>query len=115
MPSFAPVGQVVALLGPTNTGKTHRAIERMLSHRSGMIGLPLRLLAREGFALAVLPSIAVRDELASGALIEADSLPGLTETFFAVTIGRRFPNPIVRSLLDGADGIFSASRGGFAS
>ncbi len=47
MPSFAPVGQVVALLGPTNTGKTHRAIERMLSHRSGMIGLPLRLLARE--------------------------------------------------------------------
>jgi ATP-dependent RNA helicase SUPV3L1/SUV3 len=37
----------VALLGPTNTGKTHRAIERMLTHRSGMIGLPLRLLARE--------------------------------------------------------------------
>ena len=39
--------QVVALLGPTNTGKTHRAIERMLEHGSGMIGLPLRLLARE--------------------------------------------------------------------
>jgi ATP-dependent RNA helicase SUPV3L1/SUV3 len=38
---------VAALLGPTNTGKTHRAIERMLEHRSGMIGLPLRLLARE--------------------------------------------------------------------
>jgi ATP-dependent RNA helicase SUPV3L1/SUV3 len=38
---------VVALLGPTNTGKTHQAIERMLEHRSGMIGLPLRLLARE--------------------------------------------------------------------
>ena len=37
----------VALLGPTNTGKTHRAVERMLTHRSGMIGLPLRLLARE--------------------------------------------------------------------
>ena len=36
-----------ALLGPTNTGKTHRAIERMLEHRTGMIGLPLRLLARE--------------------------------------------------------------------
>ena len=36
-----------ALLGPTNTGKTHRAIERMLEHGSGMIGLPLRLLARE--------------------------------------------------------------------
>lgn len=37
----------LALLGPTNTGKTHRAIERMLEHDSGMIGLPLRLLARE--------------------------------------------------------------------
>ena len=38
---------VTALLGPTNTGKTHRAVERMLEHASGMIGLPLRLLARE--------------------------------------------------------------------
>jgi ATP-dependent RNA helicase SUPV3L1/SUV3 len=36
-----------AVLGPTNTGKTHLAIERMLGHASGMIGLPLRLLARE--------------------------------------------------------------------
>jgi ATP-dependent RNA helicase SUPV3L1/SUV3 len=41
--------RIVALLGPTNTGKTHRAIERMLEHESGMIGLPLRLLAREVF------------------------------------------------------------------
>ncbi len=40
-------GGVVALLGPTNTGKTYRAIERLIEHRSGMIGLPLRLLARE--------------------------------------------------------------------
>lgn len=39
--------EIVALLGPTNTGKTHRATERMLEHESGMIGLPLRLLARE--------------------------------------------------------------------
>jgi ATP-dependent RNA helicase SUPV3L1/SUV3 len=38
---------VVAELGPTNTGKTHRAIERMLEHDTGIIGLPLRLLARE--------------------------------------------------------------------
>jgi ATP-dependent RNA helicase SUPV3L1/SUV3 len=38
---------VTAVLGPTNTGKTHLAIERMLGHSSGMIGLPLRLLARE--------------------------------------------------------------------
>ena len=38
---------VTAVLGPTNTGKTHLAIERMLAHSTGMIGLPLRLLARE--------------------------------------------------------------------
>ena len=40
-------GRVVAVLGPTNTGKTHFAVERMLAHRSGMMGFPLRLLARE--------------------------------------------------------------------
>src|SRR5947207_6047962 len=38
---------VTAVLGPTNTGKTHLAIERMLGHSTGIIGLPLRLLARE--------------------------------------------------------------------
>jgi ATP-dependent RNA helicase SUPV3L1/SUV3 len=38
---------VTAVLGPTNTGKTHLAIERMVAHQSGVIGLPLRLLARE--------------------------------------------------------------------
>jgi len=41
------IGKVSAILGPTNTGKTFFAIERMLAHKSGMIGLPLRLLARE--------------------------------------------------------------------
>ena len=39
--------EITAVLGPTNTGKTHYAIERMLAYRSGVIGLPLRLLARE--------------------------------------------------------------------
>ncbi|TIO38649.1 MAG: hypothetical protein E5X96_02495, partial [Mesorhizobium sp.] len=38
---------VTAVLGPTNTGKTHLAIERMVAHDTGIIGLPLRLLARE--------------------------------------------------------------------
>ena len=51
-PMYRPKGpngsaRLTAVLGPTNTGKTHFAIERMLAHRSGMIGLPLRLLARE--------------------------------------------------------------------
>src|SRR5215213_1368825 len=44
---------VTAVLGPTNTGKTHLAIERMLGHESGMIGLPLRLLAREVYQKVV--------------------------------------------------------------
>ena len=47
----APIGhspaRVTAVLGPTNTGKTHYAIDRMLGYRTGIIGLPLRLLARE--------------------------------------------------------------------
>ncbi len=46
---FRPAPRLVAVLGPTNTGKTHLAIERMLGHRSGMIGFPLRLLARENY------------------------------------------------------------------
>jgi ATP-dependent RNA helicase SUPV3L1/SUV3 len=46
-PMFAP--RVKAVLGPTNTGKTHLAIERLLAHSSGIIGFPLRLLARENY------------------------------------------------------------------
>lgn len=45
-PAAEPRG-ITAILGPTNTGKTHQALARMLEHRTGMIGLPLRLLARE--------------------------------------------------------------------
>ncbi|WP_375452628.1 helicase-related protein [uncultured Devosia sp.] len=45
--TFSPYSTLKAILGPTNTGKTYFAIERMLAHPSGMIGLPLRLLARE--------------------------------------------------------------------
>jgi LysR family transcriptional activator of nhaA len=49
--------------------------------------------------LAVLPPIAVRDELASGTLVEFDSLAGLTESFFAVTVKRRFPKTAIAQLL----------------
>jgi ATP-dependent RNA helicase SUPV3L1/SUV3 len=49
MGAFAPAPRILAVLGPTNTGKTHLAIERMLGHSSGMIGFPLRLLARENY------------------------------------------------------------------
>ncbi|MCP1336719.1 LysR family transcriptional regulator [Futiania mangrovi] len=60
----------------------------------------MRLLARAGVGLAVLPPIVVKDELNSGLLAEADRLPGIAETFYAVTMARRFPNPLLRTLLD---------------
>ncbi len=49
MLAAAGPSRVFAVLGPTNTGKTHLAIERMLGHATGMIGFPLRLLARENY------------------------------------------------------------------
>ena len=49
-PPWSATGPTVtAVLGPTNTGKTHLAMDRMLNHASGMIGFPLRLLARENY------------------------------------------------------------------
>ena len=47
MPLYS--NKITAILGPTNTGKTYLAIERMLDHQTGMIGFPLRLLARENY------------------------------------------------------------------
>ncbi|MCB2110104.1 MAG: hypothetical protein H6895_06615 [Defluviimonas sp.] len=58
---MAAGARVTAVLGPTNTGKTHHAIDRMLAHRTGVIGLPLRLLAREVYDRVVAargPSVA---------------------------------------------------------
>lgn len=46
-------GRITAVLGPTNTGKTHYAMDRMLAHSSGIIGFPLRLLARENYDRAI--------------------------------------------------------------
>ena len=63
----APGSGVTAVLGPTNTGKTHLAIERLLAHSSGIIGLPLRLLARE-----VYNKIADRAGIDSVALITGE-------------------------------------------
>lgn len=53
LPPAARSRTVTAVLGPTNTGKTHLAIERMLAQPSGLIGLPLRLLAREVYGRMV--------------------------------------------------------------
>jgi len=60
----------------------------------------LRLLAREDIGLAVVPPIVVKDELDNGRLIEAAQLPSLQETFYAVTLARRFPNPLLRTLIE---------------
>ncbi|GAA4010589.1 LysR family transcriptional regulator [Sphingomonas humi] len=61
----------------------------------------LRLLARADLGLAVLPPIVVKDEIAAGTLIEAGQLPGIAAAFYAVTMERRFPNPLLRELLHG--------------
>ena len=59
----------------------------------------LRLVAREHPGLAVVPPIVVKDELDSGVLVEVAELPGLVETFFAITLARRFPNPVLDLVL----------------
>jgi ATP-dependent RNA helicase SUPV3L1/SUV3 len=53
LPASVRTRGVTAVLGPTNTGKTHYALERMTAHATGMIGLPLRLLAREVYGRLV--------------------------------------------------------------
>ncbi|MEM8877441.1 MAG: LysR family transcriptional regulator [Pseudomonadota bacterium] len=62
----------------------------------------IRLLTRANAGLAVVPPIVVRDELETGLLIEAAELPLLRERFYAITPSRRFPNPLVRELVERA-------------
>ena len=62
----------------------------------------LRLLARENVGLALVPPIVVRDELASVVLSESPFDLGIAEAFFAVRLERRFPNPLLKDLLDDA-------------
>jgi LysR family transcriptional activator of nhaA len=59
----------------------------------------LRLLARHGSALAIVPPIVVADELEQGILMELVRIPELAETFYATTLRRRFPNPLLRELV----------------
>lgn len=61
----------------------------------------LRLVAREHRGLAVVPPIVVKDELDAGVLVEVSRLPELAETFFAITLARRFPNPLLDLVLPG--------------
>jgi len=59
----------------------------------------LRLLAREGGGLALVPTVVVRDEIERGELVETHRVPELRETFYAITQSRRFPHPIVNELV----------------
>lgn len=59
----------------------------------------IRLLARADAGLAIIPPIVVRDELAAGTLVEAARLDGISEPFFAVTLQRRYPNPLLTDVL----------------
>lgn len=59
----------------------------------------LRLLAREGEGLALVPPVVVRDEIESGVLVETHRIPQISEAFYAITATRRFPNPLVAELV----------------
>lgn len=63
----------------------------------------LRVMARENIGITVVPPIVVKDELEQGLLVEAEQVPDLTEAFYAVTLKRRFPNPLLKTLLAKAD------------
>jgi ATP-dependent RNA helicase SUPV3L1/SUV3 len=74
--------RIVAVLGPTNTGKTHLAVERMLGHASGMIGLPLRLLAREIYDRVVV----ARGERSVALITGEEKIVPPRATYFVCTV-----------------------------
>jgi len=84
-------GRVVAVLGPTNTGKTHYAVERMLSYESGCMGFPLRLLAREVYDRVVAEKGAHQVALVTGEeRIGRPDAPYVLATVEAMPLHRRF-------------------------
>jgi len=60
----------------------------------------MRLLARDSHAVALVPSVVVRDELRTGALSELCVVPGLLESFYAITVDRQFQHPLIKPLLE---------------
>lgn len=125
--------QPVSLVGAPTKGRRKRSLTELLSHeplvlpaadssiRAGFDALVnrlgvrprvvaevddmamLRLLARERIGLAVVPTIVVQDELHARVLVEIAPLPQLKETFFAITLARRFPNPLLKILISHRD------------
>ncbi len=80
--ALTEANRVRAVLGPTNTGKTHLAVERMLAHGDGMIGLPLRLLAREVYDRMV----AVKGERACALITGEERIAPPEARYFACTV-----------------------------
>ena len=115
VPEAVPLEQLLAehpLILPTPETTMRGAFDALIA-RLGIIPAiaaevddmaMIRLLARDGAGLAVVPPIVVQDELASGLLVEVAQLPEIEETFLAVTLQRRFPNPLLRDLMEAATG-----------
>ena len=98
----------VPLVLPSFESNTRAAFDRLLSSggvRARVMAevddmAMLRLLAREGEGLALVPPVVVQDEIASGTLMVTHRIAEIRETFHAVTPSRRFPNPLVGELIE---------------
>ncbi len=101
-------GRISAILGPTNTGKTHRAIERMLAYESGMMGLPLRLLAREVYDRVVAARGADAVALVTG---EEKILPSQARFFVCTVEAMPVDRPVAFLCVDEVQLAGDANRG----
>jgi ATP-dependent RNA helicase SUPV3L1/SUV3 len=89
--------RILAVLGPTNTGKTHFAMDRLLAHRSGIIGFPLRLLARENYERAVAAKGAGKVALITG---EEKIVPSGAQYFICTVESMPLDRPVAFLAVD---------------
>ena len=97
----------VPVILPSQESNTRAGFERLLASagvRPRIVAevddmAMIRLLAREGEALALVPLVVVQSEIQEGILVETHRIPQVRETFYAVTPSRRFPNPLVGELV----------------
>ncbi len=98
----------IPMILPSKESNTRAAFDRMVASVNARPLIlaevddmaMLRLLAREGEGLALVPAVVVRDEIESGTLVETHRIPEIQETFYAITPQRRFPNPLVGELVE---------------
>jgi len=106
-PSMAALLASQPLILPTTETAIRGGLDALIARLGVVVNIAgevddmamIRLLARADAGLAVIPPIVVQDELATGRLVEAHRLAGITEVFLAVTLERRFPNPLLGELL----------------